>query len=412
MDPQRDPLAAIYRTHWTPLQRKLMRLGVRPADVDDVLHDLFAALHRSLADAESPPRNLVAWVYASARNEALNHIKQDRRRLERFTPLDTDMLPPHETAPPPDSAEHLAAEERRRFLAEALTRMTPELRDVFEYRVFCRLTSEQTAEVLELPETTVLARYKAALAFLEAEYARWCARQPRLGAVGVPFRLATLIEYESGRLDAGASDAPDGGWTRFLAHAGGRTEASGAGAPIAPWRKKARAVATFISGGVVGAVVLWFFLNRAGFIVPPPQVCTEELRWILRWLPASPAHRESRSQDERQGEAAQHEQATPPQTSIDSAKQAALPSLTVPSATPGHDRPASVCRRAALPSLTVPSTPGHKPVREQDLIIAAHTAISEGRFAEARALLVRHAREFPQGDMKSAREDLRANLPR
>lgn len=411
MEPQRDPLAAIYRTHWTTLQRKLMRLGVRYADVNDVLHDLFSALHRALADAESPPRNLVAWVYASAHNEALNYIKRDHRQLERFTPLDMDMLPPHDTAPPPDSEENLAAEERRRFLAEALARMTPELRDVFEYRIFCRLTSEQTAEVLDLPETTVLARYKAALAFLQAEYARWCARQHRLGALVAPLGLATLLEYEAGRLDAGASDAPDGGWTRVLAHAGGRTEAIRAGAPVAPWRKKARAVATFISGGVVGAVVLWFFLHQAGFIVLPLHVRTEELRWILRWLPASLAHRESRSQDERQGEATQHEQATPPQTSIGSAKQAALPSLTVPSATPEHDRPAPVCRRAALPSLNVPSTPGHKPVREQDLIIAAHTAISEGRFAEARALLMRHARAFPQGDLKSAREDLLASLP-
>jgi len=389
MEPQLEPLAAIYRAHRTPLRKKLVRHGVRYVDVDDVLHDLFSSLHRGLATGKARPQNLVRWVYAAAYNQAVDYIKRDRSQLERYTPLDTDALPPHDTALPPDAPDQLAVEERRRFLYDAIHRMPPEQRAVFEHRVLYGLTSEQTAEVLDLAETTVLARYKASLEFLETEYARWCARKSRNGALMVPLGLATLVKHESERLGAGTDEASDGGWPRFVAQAGAPREANYAVVP-APWRRKGSLVAIFIGGGIVGAAALWLFLYLTGSLVSPLELRTDETSWILRIKEpsASPAHQETLSRDNLHGAAA--EQPTSPESSHRSGDRAASPNATTPSADG---------REASLP------------MTEQELLIAAQLAVGKGRFKRARSLLARHAREFPNGTLKGTRDSLLASLP-
>jgi RNA polymerase sigma-70 factor (ECF subfamily) len=113
-----------YRTLLEEIERPLVaflrrRVG-EPADVEDVYQDTLIALHRARHTHE-PGRPLEPWLFAIARNVAIDHAR--RRRTRRDVEVLVDELPDREAEPAAAGAERLA---------EALARLPPAQRQAFE----------------------------------------------------------------------------------------------------------------------------------------------------------------------------------------------------------------------------------------------------------------------------------------
>jgi RNA polymerase sigma-70 factor (ECF subfamily) len=75
-------LEAIYRAELPYVYRSLQRLGVRPADVEDLAHDVFVAVHRRFAEYDRA-RPIRPWLFAFAYRVAADHRRLARHRRER-----------------------------------------------------------------------------------------------------------------------------------------------------------------------------------------------------------------------------------------------------------------------------------------------------------------------------------------
>ncbi len=141
-----------------------VRLGSRP-DADDVLQETFVRLARDrqkLAAVE----NLVAYVFATARNEATRLIERRGRERRRRTELSSlALIPEGESSDQQDreTAERVAA---------LLARLDVPLREIVELKIFAALTFREISEVTGLPLGTVATRYRSALEKMRVQPAR------------------------------------------------------------------------------------------------------------------------------------------------------------------------------------------------------------------------------------------------
>jgi len=132
-----------------------VRLGSR-ADADDVLQETFVRLARDrqkLAVVE----NLVAYMFAIARNEATRLIERRVREGRRRTEFSSLAL-----IPEGDRADQQDQENTER-VAALLERLDLPLREIVELKIFAAMTFREISELTGLPQGTVATRYRSAL---------------------------------------------------------------------------------------------------------------------------------------------------------------------------------------------------------------------------------------------------------
>ncbi len=133
----------------------VVRLGSR-ADAEDVLQETFVRLARTrqkLARVE----NLVAYAFTMARNEAMRLLDRQARDGRLAAALATAAL--FSEAPGGDLQEIENAE----WAAACLARLSDDLREIVELKIYAELTFREISEVTGLPQGTVATRYRAAL---------------------------------------------------------------------------------------------------------------------------------------------------------------------------------------------------------------------------------------------------------
>jgi RNA polymerase sigma-70 factor (ECF subfamily) len=160
---ERPTLAAIYEAHFRYVWRCLRSLGVRDAQLDDALQDVFVVVQRRLDDFDGGAE-LRTWLYAIA----LRIARKYRERTLR-EPL------PLEVAPEPVSpdAEGAASQSERLALARrALETLSDDQREVFVLARVEQMSAPEIAEVVGVPLNTVYSRLRAARLAFEAEVAR------------------------------------------------------------------------------------------------------------------------------------------------------------------------------------------------------------------------------------------------
>jgi RNA polymerase sigma-70 factor (ECF subfamily) len=86
-------LEELYRDHFAFVWRSARRLGVEPAQLDDVVQDVFLVVQRQLPSYE-PRRAPRSWLFSIARRVAADHRRTRRRK--------GGLLPLHDDAPAPD----------------------------------------------------------------------------------------------------------------------------------------------------------------------------------------------------------------------------------------------------------------------------------------------------------------------
>ena len=147
------------------IYRLVVKMLGNPQDAEDALQETFLKAFRGLPNFDGRS-SLSTWLYRIATNEALMML---RKRKVQFVsidePLDTDEV---EQAPLeivdwcclPET--ELLSAEARRHLDQAIESLSPNLRVVFLLRDIEGLSTQETAQVLNLSETAVKTRLSRA----------------------------------------------------------------------------------------------------------------------------------------------------------------------------------------------------------------------------------------------------------
>ena len=146
-----DAVAEVFRAFREPVLALCLHLtGGRRADAEDVLQEVFLAVHRALPHFRGEAK-LSTWIYRIAVRASLEH--RARRRT-------TEALDPE--LPGPSEEAGLVARDRARRLLLAMERLSVEHRTVLSLFAVEELSHQEIAEILGVPEGTVWSRLNAA----------------------------------------------------------------------------------------------------------------------------------------------------------------------------------------------------------------------------------------------------------
>lgn len=136
------------------------------AETEDVMQEAYLRAFEHLDQFEGRAR-FSTWLTRIAVYEAMARRRR-RRRLRLVSPEqpEIDAMTPHSTDR--DAAEEASLKELRHVLAAALDALPPELSVVFTMRMVEQLSTEQTAECLDLTPANVKVRLHRARAALRS----------------------------------------------------------------------------------------------------------------------------------------------------------------------------------------------------------------------------------------------------
>ncbi len=122
------------------------------AETDDIGQETFIRFYRALGDFRGDA-SIGTYLTRIAINLSLNELKRRRRRLSRFFSLDTE-----EAADMPDRRKSETAEDDSELVHWGLQQISPDFRSVIVLRLLNGYSTEETAEILGIPQGTVLSR--------------------------------------------------------------------------------------------------------------------------------------------------------------------------------------------------------------------------------------------------------------
>ncbi|WP_438022898.1 RNA polymerase sigma factor [Sorangium sp. So ce233] len=391
-------LEAIMAEHQEAVRRYVERQGFHGADRDDLVQEIFHGAARSLPRFDPHLGTVRAWLLRIAFNLISHERKRAHRRHEALWPEEAlDEL----SSDAPDSETRLIEAQRSEILAELLLSVPPARREILVAHDLEEAAVQDIAEERALPSSTVWNHLRLARLSLGAAARRWRARNRGRGALLAPLAAAfgagearaSLGPLRRGslrhtdrvrRLLDRARRALRRSPPRGEARRAARSRRTSPVATLAAGRWAARAAA----GVVAGALVLLAPAGRGELPLPnahavalrPPHAARPALAWP-----------------------AQHGSAVPPSPEVPSKPLGAV-AMTRALQTASHDR------AIARPPSARPRGGGARSTPEQRMMRQAIATLAAGRTVDARRLLERHQRAFPQGAYAGDREDLLRRL--
>jgi RNA polymerase sigma-70 factor (ECF subfamily) len=168
--PASEAFDRMYREEFPYVWRSLRRLGGRPADLEDLAHDVFVVVHKRLADYDES-RPLRAWLFGIAFRVASDYRRRARFRAEVATG-DVEA-----TSQAPRADDQLAAEQDRALVIEALAALDLDRRAVFVLHDIDGVAAPAIADALAIPVNTVYSRLRIARERFAAAVRRLRARR-------------------------------------------------------------------------------------------------------------------------------------------------------------------------------------------------------------------------------------------
>jgi RNA polymerase sigma-70 factor (sigma-E family) len=151
-----DVVTGLFREHGLSLVRLAVLLTGDRATAEDVVQDAFLRFQRALPRLRDQDKAL-AYLRASVVNGSRS-VLRSRRRLQ---------FGPNEVDPPVSSAEAaVMAEQDRRLVLAAVSRLPARTREVLALRYYLDLPYEEIAAVLGVSKGTVSSTISRALATL------------------------------------------------------------------------------------------------------------------------------------------------------------------------------------------------------------------------------------------------------
>ncbi len=131
----------------------LRRLGIREADLDDGVNEVFLRVHRQLPQYDRS-RPIRPWLFAFAARVAAEHRRLSRNRLE------IPGLPPEVRDPAPSAQEQLEQSEQRALVLAALDALDQGKREVFVAIEIEGHSAPEVADAIGVPVNTVYSRLR------------------------------------------------------------------------------------------------------------------------------------------------------------------------------------------------------------------------------------------------------------
>jgi RNA polymerase sigma-70 factor (ECF subfamily) len=170
-DPQLD-VVTVHQRHAEFVWLSLQRLGVRDADIEDLLQEVFVVVHRRLPSFDGSSR-MTTWLFGICMRVAAAYRRRAHRRHEESVALVPEP-PAGDEANPEESAATREARDRLRAVLDA---MDLEKRALFVMYELDEMTCEDIGEVLGVPVGTVYSRLHAARKAFEQALRRLLARE-------------------------------------------------------------------------------------------------------------------------------------------------------------------------------------------------------------------------------------------
>jgi RNA polymerase sigma-70 factor, ECF subfamily len=157
----RAEFARLVHTYSTQIYRLALKMLNDSQDAEDVLQETFIKALRSIGTFQGRS-SLSTWLYRIAVNEALMLM---RKRKPEFVSMDEERQDQEGDSEPVEIVDwcclpesELESTETRRFLDQAMQRLSPALRAVFVLRDIEGLPVRDTAESLGISEVAVKTR--------------------------------------------------------------------------------------------------------------------------------------------------------------------------------------------------------------------------------------------------------------
>jgi len=161
-----ESLENVYREHRQGLFSFALSIAGCPQLAEDAIQIAFAKLHRNDVIARSASSNgeVVAYVFRSVRNSAIDLQRSDQRQKKLSESLFAEYrLREHPSTPP----EQLLTKERDGLLRDAIDQLSESDREAIVLKLFAGLTFDQAGKVAKTSPKTIATRYRRALDKLE-----------------------------------------------------------------------------------------------------------------------------------------------------------------------------------------------------------------------------------------------------
>jgi RNA polymerase sigma-70 factor (ECF subfamily) len=163
----------VFALHGGFVWRTLQRMGVRDADLEDLVQEVFMVVHRQLAGFGARSR-MTTWLYGISARVASTHRRRAWVRRELPTGEENEEL---SSSAGPEEALGLA--EERTKLAEVMDLMDIQKRSLFVMFELDEISCDEIATLLGVPVGTVHSRLHAARREFNEALKRWHARQAK-----------------------------------------------------------------------------------------------------------------------------------------------------------------------------------------------------------------------------------------
>jgi RNA polymerase sigma-70 factor (ECF subfamily) len=148
-------LQTLFKMHAGYVWNSLRRLGVRPADLEDLTHDVFLHVHRHIGQFDSS-RAVRPWLFGFAFRLASQYRRRSFRRFEQPGEVETAADP----TPSPERDAQTADD--LRLVRDALATVPLDRRAVFVLYAIDGAHVDEIAESLGIPPNTVYSRLRTA----------------------------------------------------------------------------------------------------------------------------------------------------------------------------------------------------------------------------------------------------------
>jgi RNA polymerase sigma-70 factor, ECF subfamily len=162
--------AVVYEANFTFVWRAARRLGVQPADTDDVVQEVFVVAHRKLGSFEGRAQ-VKTWLFKILLH-VVRHYQRTQQRKPAHRPTagaDLDGLLDLNALGPGEAAERAEAV---RLLDGLLGQLDADKREVFVLAEIEQMSCVEIADVLAANLNTVYSRLRAARQEFERAVAR------------------------------------------------------------------------------------------------------------------------------------------------------------------------------------------------------------------------------------------------
>ncbi|MFK7765822.1 MAG: RNA polymerase sigma factor [Mariniblastus sp.] len=159
-----QPLENLYRSHRQGLYSFALSITRDPSQAEDAIQNAFIKLvQKPLASLDGPNGELVAYLFKTVRNSAIDLCRTNQRQ-KRLSEVLFDE-PVTNQVESPD--ENLLVKEREQVLKNAIDCLPDKDREAIVLKLYAGLTFEQAGQIADASPKTIATRYRRALGKLE-----------------------------------------------------------------------------------------------------------------------------------------------------------------------------------------------------------------------------------------------------